>query len=110
MTPVDEMNQDSVPRRRIAGIIRSFFALDSSMIALLGYKKAPTIDLGPENAKASTFGTYYLLRDLIVSVGAFGAACLWNKGPGVNFFTAAAFGAAGTIYFAVFGRDLRSAS
>jgi hypothetical protein len=104
------MNQDSVPRHRIAGTIRSFFALNSSMIALLGYKKAPTMDLAPENAKeASTFGTYYLLRDLIVSVATFGAAWLWNKGPGVNFFTAAAFGAAGTIYFAVFGRDLKSA-
>jgi len=71
-------------------------------------RKALIMDLAPENAKASTFGTYYLIRDVIVSVAAFGAAWLWNRGPGVNFFTAAAFGAAGTIYFAVFGRDLRS--
>lgn len=99
-----------MPRHRIAGTIRSFFALNSSMIALLGYKKVAIMDLAPENAKASTFGTYYLLRAIIVSVAAFGAAWLWNKGPGVNFFTAAAFGAAGTIYFAVFGRDLKSAA
>jgi hypothetical protein len=83
-----------VPRHRIAGTIRSCLALNSSMIALLGYKKAPTMDLAPENAKASTFGAYYLLCDLIVSVAAFGAA----------------FGAAGTIYFAVFRRDLKSAA
>ena len=95
---------------------RSFPALCGAFV-LRGLKeygeptrKALIMDLAPENAKASTFGTYYLLRDLIVSVAAFGAAWLWNRGPGVNFFTAAAFGAAGTIYFAVFGRDLKSAA
>jgi MFS family permease len=95
---------------------RSFPALCGAFV-LRGLKeygeptrKALIMDLAPENAKASTFGTYYLLRDVIVSVAAFGAAWLWNRGPGVNFFTAAAFGAAGTIYFAVFGRDLKSAA
>jgi len=95
---------------------RSFPALCGAFV-LRGLKeygeptrKALIMDLAPENAKASTFGTYYLIRDIIVSVAAFGAAWLWNRGPGVNFFTAAAFGAAGTIYFAVFGRDLKSAA
>jgi MFS family permease len=95
---------------------RSFPALCGAFV-LRGLKeygeptrKALIMDLAPENAKASTFGTYYLLRDVIVSVAAFGAAWLWNRGPGVNFFTASAFGAAGTIYFAVFGRDLKSAA
>jgi MFS family permease len=95
---------------------RSFPALCGAFV-LRGLKeygeptrKALIMDLAPENAKASTFGTYYLLRDVIVSVAAFGAAWLWNRGPGVNFFTAAAFGAAGTIYFAIFGRDLKSAA
>jgi hypothetical protein len=37
-------------------------------------------------------------------------AWLWKKGSHVNFFTAAVFGAAGTIYFAVFGCDLESAA
>ena len=94
---------------------RSFPALCGAFV-LRGLKeygeptrKALIMDLAPENAKASTFGTYYLLRDVIVSVAAFGAAWLWNRGPGVNFFTAAAFGVAGTIYFAIFGRDLKSA-
>jgi MFS family permease len=95
---------------------RSFPALCGAFV-LRGLKeygeptrKALIMDLAPENAKASTFGTYYLLRDVIVSVAAFGAAWLWNRGPGVNFFTAAAFGATGTIYFAAFGRDLKSAA
>jgi MFS family permease len=72
-------------------------------------RKALIMDLAPENAKAATFGTYYLIRDVIVSLAAFSAAWLWNRGPGVNFFTAAAFGAAGTIYFAIFGHDLTKA-
>jgi MFS family permease len=95
---------------------RSFPALCGAFV-LRGLKeygeptrKALIMDLAPENAKASTFGTYYLFRDVIVSIAAFGAAWLWNRGPGVNFFTAAAFGAAGTIYFAIFGRDLKSAA
>jgi len=95
---------------------RSFPALCGAFV-LRGLKeygeptrKALIMDLAPENAKASTFGTYYLLRDVIVSIAAFGAAWLWNRGPGVNFFTAAAFGAAGTLYFAVFGRDLKSST
>jgi MFS family permease len=95
---------------------RSFSALCGAFVlrGLQEYgeptRKALILDLAPENAKASAFGTYYLLRDIIASIAAFGAAWLWNRGPGVNFFTAAAFGAAGTIYFAVFGRDLKSAS
>lgn len=44
------------------------------MIVLLGYKNALIMDLAPKNAKASTFGTYYFLRDIIVLVAAFGAA------------------------------------
>ena len=144
MTPVHEMNQEGVPRRRTASAIladrntkepfvlttfvfftafpialyfsRSFPALYGAFV-LRGHKeygeptrKALIVDLAPENARASMFGTYYLLRDVIVSVAAFGAAWLWNRGRGVNFFTAAAFGAAGTTYFAVFGRDLKSAA
>jgi MFS family permease len=39
-------------------------------------RKALILDLAPENAKASAFGTYYLLRDVIASIAAFGAAWL----------------------------------
>ena len=54
------------------------------------------------------FGLYYLLRDTVVSVAAFGGAFLWMAGPAVNFLTASAFGAAGTIWFVVYGKDLPS--
>jgi hypothetical protein len=46
-------------------------------------------------------GTYYLVRDLLVSTGAILGAWLWKLGPGANFIGAAAFGFCGTIvYFA----------
>jgi MFS family permease len=69
-------------------------------------RKALIMDLAPENRKAAMFGTYYLLRDVIVTAGAFGGALLWNIGPAVNLFTAFAFGCAGTIWFALRGSDL----
>ncbi len=72
-------------------------------------RKALIMDLAPEDAKAGTFGTYYLIRDVIVSLAAFSSAFLWNISPQTNFLTAFGFGLLGTILFAVFGRDLRTA-
>ena len=96
-------------------------------------RKALIMDLAPEGKKAGTFGVYYLMRDVVVSVAAFGGAFLWDAStarkvfdllgvghgllpwiesvtsPAANFLTAFAFGVAGTAYFAAFGRDLRSA-
>jgi len=62
-------------------------------------RKALIMDLAPEEAKAYTFGTYYLIRDVIVSLAAFGGAFLWQKSPDINFITASAFGLLGTLYF-----------
>src|SRR3989441_1048272 len=44
-------------------------------------------------------GTYYLVRDLIVSPGAILGAYLWNLGAVPNFLGAAALGIAGTIFY-----------
>jgi MFS family permease len=41
-------------------------------------RKALIMDLAPEDKKASVFGLYYLIRDVIVSLAAFGGAFLWN--------------------------------
>jgi len=51
------------------------------------------------------FGAYYLARDVIVSFSAFGGAFLWQVSPATNFVTAFCFGAAGTLFFLLFGRD-----
>lgn len=69
-------------------------------------RKALIMDLAPADRKAAMFGLYYLLRDVIVSFAAFGGAWLWEISPQTNFLAAAAFGAAGTLYFTLFGRDL----
>ena len=69
-------------------------------------RKALILELAPENRKAGMFGLYYLVRDLIVSVAAFGGAFLWAIAPEVNLLTAFAFGAAGTLWFAWSGKDL----
>ncbi|MFA0887851.1 MAG: MFS transporter [Synergistales bacterium] len=69
-------------------------------------RKALIMDLAPEGAKASTFGTYYLIRDVIVSGAALSSATLWNIAPSVNFLTAFGFGVAGTFLFALFGKDV----
>jgi MFS family permease len=93
-------------------------------------RKALIMDLAPDGRKAATFGVYYLIRDIIVSVAAFGGALLWDAStakllidtvgvgqsllpffnaitsPATNFLVAFGFGLAGTLYFAFFGQDL----
>jgi len=71
-------------------------------------RKALIMDLAPEDAKARTFGAYYLVRDVIVSVAALSSALLWNISPAANFLTAFGFGVLGTVLFAIFGRDIQA--
>ncbi len=68
-------------------------------------RKALIMDLAPEDAKALTFGAYYLVRDVIVSVAAMSSAFLWNVSPAVNFLVASGCGVIGTAWFAAFGKD-----
>ncbi|HCE46833.1 MAG TPA: MFS transporter [Lentisphaeria bacterium] len=94
-------------------------------------RKALIMDLAPEDKKAATFGLYYLIRDIIVSIASFGGAFLWDPStfkkvveltgfggslvpwferfacPELNLLVAFAFGLIGTIYFAAFGKDLK---
>ncbi len=69
-------------------------------------RKTLIMELAPEDRKAAVFGLYYLLRDIFVAVAAFGGAFLWMISPTVNLLTAFAFGLLGTIYYAVWGRDV----
>jgi MFS family permease len=71
-------------------------------------RKALIMDLAPENCEAGMFGLYYLLRDVVVSVAAFGGAFLWVISPTTNFLVAFSFGIIGTIGFAVLGTDLQA--
>jgi len=68
-------------------------------------RKALIMDLAPEGRKAATFGLYYLMRDTVVSLAAFGGAFLWMISPQTNFLTAFACGLSGTVWFTLRGRD-----
>ncbi len=90
---------------------RSFIALVAAFI-IRGLKefgeptrKSLIMDLAPDDAKAETFGTYYLLRDIVVSIAAFSSAFLWNISPFTIFFTAFICGLIGTIWFGIWGKD-----
>jgi MFS family permease len=52
-------------------------------------------------------GAYYLVRDLIVSMGAILGAYLWALGAELNFVAATAFGIGGTIFYIKTIRDQR---
>jgi len=69
-------------------------------------RKALILDLAPENCKAGMYGLYYFLRDVCVSVAAFGGAFLWQVSPTTNFMVAFIFGVVGTIGFARYGTDV----
>ncbi|MBI5156665.1 MAG: MFS transporter [Acidimicrobiia bacterium] len=69
-------------------------------------RKSLILDLSPADARSAMFGLYYLIRDLVVSLAAFGGAFLWLISPDANLITAFAFGMAGTIWFAVWGRGV----
>ncbi len=73
-------------------------------------RKALIMDLAPDNCKAGMFGLYYLIRDVFVSVAAFGGALLWEISPETNFLVAFVFGVVGTVGFAIFGKDLQTRS
>jgi MFS family permease len=71
-------------------------------------RKALIMDLAPDTCKAGMFGLYYLIRDVFVSIAAFGGAFLWQINPETNFIVAFIFGVIGTIGFAVFGREIQT--
>ena len=90
---------------------RSFWPLVGAF-ALRGLKefgeptrKALILDLAKRRDEAATFGLYYLIRDLVVSIAAFGGAFLWTISPAVNLYTAFFFGVAGTTLFLIESRQ-----
>ena len=62
-------------------------------------RKALIIGNSQVERRGQMIGAYYLVRDLIVSAGAFVGAYLWELGPALNFLGAAVFGAVGTIFY-----------
>jgi len=86
-------------------VSRSFSAL-AIAFAIRGFKefgdtsrKALIIGYTESQRRGQMIGTYYLVRDLIVSAGAILGAYLWKLGPALNFLGAAVLGAVGTIFY-----------
>jgi len=84
---------------------RGFFGLTLAF-AVRGLKefgeparKALIIGEAPPELRSRTFGAYYLIRDCVVTGGAFLGAWLWHLDPRANFVGAAVCGAAGTVWF-----------
>jgi predicted MFS family arabinose efflux permease len=69
-------------------------------------RKALIVASAEPQRRGQTVGAYYLVRDLIVSVGALLGAWLWHIGPRLNFLGAVAFGIAGTV---IYFRSVRGA-
>ena len=62
-------------------------------------RKALIIGYADPERRGQIIGSYYLVRDLVVSSAAILGAYLWKLGPALNFLGAAAIGAAGTIFY-----------
>ena len=82
------------------------FALLAVAFAIRGLKefgdtprKALIISYSDPQRRGQMIGTYYFVRDLVVSSGAILGAVLWKLGPGVNFTTASLLGLLGTLYY-----------
>ena len=68
-------------------------------------RKTLILEYATSERQASSFGAYYLVRDVLVSIAAFGGAFLWLRAPSTNFLVAFGFGLAGTLFFAVKGKS-----
>ncbi|PYJ40465.1 MAG: MFS transporter [Verrucomicrobia bacterium] len=88
----------------IAFMIRGFkeFGDTSRKALIIGYCE-------PQRC-GQMVGAYYLVRDLIVSLGAILGAYLWKLGPALNFLGAAALGVVGTIFYVNTIRQSRQSS
>ena len=91
--PISLLISRSFPALVIAFVIRGLKEFGDTS------RKALIIGYSDPDRRGQMVGTYYLVRDSIVSTGAIVGAYLWNLGPGLNFVGAAALGAAGTIFY-----------
>ena len=91
--PISLLVSRSFPALLLAFVIRGFkeFGDTSRKALIIGY-------CDPARC-GQMVGTYYLVRDLIVSVAAILGAYLWSVNPNANFLGATALGIIGTIFY-----------
>jgi MFS family permease len=68
-------------------------------------RKSLILDFAQGPRQGTLYGAYYMARDTIVSLAAFGGGFLWSLSPQANFLVAFAFGIAGTAYFLRYCRE-----
>ena len=90
------------------------FALLMLAFAIRGLKefgdtsrKALIVSYCDPQRRGQMIGAYYLVRDVLVTMGAFLGALLWRFGPAANLATASALGAVGTAYYFIALRSPR---
>src|SRR6266516_3219382 len=91
--PISLLMSRSFSALVIAFTIRGFkeFGDTSRKALIIGYSES--------ERRGQMVGTYYLVRDLIVSPGALVGAYLWKLGAALNFLGEAAIGVIGTIFY-----------
>ncbi len=62
-------------------------------------RKALILGLSSSVGRGRGVGTYYFVRDSVVTVGSFVGAALWTVSPEANFLVAAGVGAVGTLFY-----------
>jgi len=50
------------------------------------------------------------MRDMVISIAAFGGAFLWQIGPSTHLIVTCLFGDAGTAFFALYGTEFPKAT
>lgn len=87
-------------------VLAHSFPLLAAAFAVRGLKefgdsprKALIVSYARPEIRGRTVGAYYLIRDAFVSTGSLVGAWLWKFGPKVNFWSATALGAAGTVAY-----------
>src|SRR5256884_7499130 len=92
--PISLLMSRSFSALVIAFMIRGFkeFGDTSRKALIIGYSDS--------RRRGQMIGSYYLVRDLVVSSGAILGGYLWKLGPALNFLGAAALGVVGTIFYA----------
>jgi MFS family permease len=92
--PLALASANSLPLLVLAFVVRGMKEFGDSA------RKALIISYAPPERRGRVIGAYYLIRDLLVTPGAFLGAGLWRMAPHINFWAAAGVGAAGTIGYA----------
>jgi predicted MFS family arabinose efflux permease len=68
-------------------------------------RKSLIVDLSPDDRRASTIGTYYTIRNLLVVPAGLIGGLLWQQAPHLPLEAAAAVGLAGAALFLATGTD-----